>query len=129
LNQGVLIVDPGGIVVDASDRGVALCHAPPIGRPLAEVGYLGTPDVETMPLVDGSSAVIVTPEPPERIALNGILEQMPASVARLGTDLRVEQVSDLFNRADEAMYRAKRGGTGMAVDGSESPSGEVQGPW
>jgi len=29
-----------------------------------------------------------------------------------------EDLTDLFNRADEAMYRAKRSGVGIVVDGT-----------
>ena len=96
LNQGVLVVDAEGQVVDATAPAIGLCREPPIGRLIGDVTYRSAPDVTVVDLPDGASAVILTPESPEQVALKGILEQIPASVARLSRDLRIEQVSNLW---------------------------------
>ena len=93
---GVLVVDPHGTVTDANAAALDRCIEPPVGLPVDRVSWSGEPDVEVRALDGGWSVVVSTPAPDERRALAALLEQIPASVARLGHDLRIEQVSDLW---------------------------------
>jgi diguanylate cyclase (GGDEF)-like protein/PAS domain S-box-containing protein len=98
IHEGVLLVDSAGLVIDANAAALAQCATAPVGRPFEDVvgDEALDADVEVRPLDDEHRVVIITPPPPERIALTGILEQIPASIIRLAADLTIVNVSNLW---------------------------------
>ncbi len=103
VRDGVLLVDADGCVTDANAAAVAQCPSSPLGRPLDEVvdevTRTADVDVEVHHVAPDQRVVVMMRPPPERVALTGILEQIPASVIRLDADLTIVNVSDLWLRA------------------------------